>query len=257
MTTKLFSAAAKPSTPLSRLDLVAVMGSVTALTLLSWIYLMYLARSMSAMGAMMEPRLWSPPEAAAGFVMWTVMMAGMMLPSASPMLLLFTRLQGDRPGKWCRIAAFGAGYLLVWALFSVVATALQWGLQQFGLLAGSALTERSLAATVLVGAGLYQFTAPKQACLAHCQSPFGFLMSRWRAGTAGALRMGLRHGGYCLGCCWALMLILFVGGVMNLLWAAGLGVLALIEKVVPAGPWLARAVGVALLVAGLAMAAPA
>ena len=247
-----------PSTtaPLPRRDLLAVVGSLTALTLVAWAYLLALADAMMPIGAMGARTVWSPAAAAAGFVMWTAMMAGMMLPSASPMILLFTRLQGRRGGTWARTAAFGAGYLLVWTAFSAAATALQWGLQWLGLLAGDALNHKTAGGAVLVGAGIYQFTAVKQSCLARCQSPFGFLMSHWRAGNRGALQLGVLHGGYCLGCCWVLMLVLFVGGVMNLLWAAGLGALALVEKVVPAGPWLARAAGVGLVAAGIVVAMP-
>lgn len=244
------------STPLPHRDVLTVVGSLAALTVIAWAYLLSLASAMAPMGAMTAPMVWGPAEAAAGFVMWTVMMAGMMLPSASPMILLFTRLQGRRGGTWARTAAFGAGYLLVWTAFSAAATALQWGLQWLGLLAGDALNHNTAGGAVLVGAGLYQFTAIKQSCLARCQSPLGFLMSHWRAGTRGALQLGVSHGGYCLGCCWVLMLILFVGGVMNLLWAAGLGALALVEKVVPAGPWLARAAGVGLVAAGIVLATP-
>ncbi|MGA7802891.1 MAG: DUF2182 domain-containing protein [Gammaproteobacteria bacterium] len=246
-----------PPSPLSRRDLLAVVGSLAALTLLAWAYLAYLAGAMPAMTAMTEPRVWNPAEALAGFLMWTVMMAGMMLPSASPMILLFSRLQGGGTGKWPRTATFVGGYLLVWTAFSAAATALQWGLQWLGLLASTGLTHPAVGGAVLVGAGLYQFTTVKQACLAHCQSPVGFLMFHWRSGTRGALQMGLSHGGYCLGCCWVLMLILFVGGVMNLLWAAGLAALTLVEKVVPAGPWLARAAGLALVAAGVLLAVPA
>jgi predicted metal-binding membrane protein len=190
----------------------------------------------------MEP--WSITELAAILAMWMIMMIAMMLPSAAPTLLLFAstrRSQGDTGQPAIPIVVFATGYLLVWGGFSVAATALQAVLQQSMLLSPAlATTNVWLGAAILVTAGLYQLTALKHACLRRCRSPLGFLLSSWREGRAGALVMGLRHGAYCLGCCWALMALLFVGGVMNLAWVAALAVFVLAEKALARGPWLSR-----------------
>ncbi len=144
------------------------------------------------------------------------------------------------------------GYV-VWAAFSLVAVALQFGLDQAALLSPMMnTTSRALAGAVLIGAGLYQWTPLKQACLRRCSSPLQFLMTEWREGRRGAFVMGLRHGGYCLGCCWVLMLLLFVGGIMNIAWIAGIAVFVLVEKLAPAGHWIGRGAGVALILWGVA-----
>jgi predicted metal-binding membrane protein len=148
---------------------------------------------------------------------------------------------------------FGLGYILVWAAFSLVAVGLQFGLDQAALLSPMmSTTSATLAAVVLMAAGLYQWTPLKQACLRRCRSPLEFLMTEWRVGARGALVMGLRHGAFCLGCCWMLMLLLFVGGIMNVAWVAGIALFVLIEKVAPAGHWIGRAAGAALVVWGAA-----
>jgi len=181
--------------------------------------------------------------------MWLVMMIAMMLPSAAPMLLLFAGTQRrTASGHSSTLVAFAAGYLLVWGGFSVAAAALQALLQQRMLLSSDlAMTSAWLGAAVLGLAGVYQLTPLKDACLLRCQSPLGFLLGRWRDGVRGALVMGVRHGAFCLGCCWALMALLFVGGVMNLAWVAALAVFVLAEKAVARGAWLSRVSGVALI----------
>jgi predicted metal-binding membrane protein len=151
--------------------------------------------------------------------------------------------------------AFAAGYLLVWGGFSHFAVALQWGLEAARLLSPMLETsERWLGAAFLVAAGLWQLTPLKARCLSQCRSPLSFLMTRWRPGRAGALRMGLEHGLFCLGCCWFLMALLFFGGVMNLFWIAGLALYVLLEKTLPYGHWLGRVAGVALIAGGTALA---
>jgi predicted metal-binding membrane protein len=178
------------------------------------------------------------------------MMVAMMLPSAAPMLLLFAATQRGRAttGEPATVLAFAAGYLLVWGGFSVAAAALQALLQQAMLLSSNlAMTTGWLPPAILALAGIYQLTPLKHACLSRCRSPLGFLLSRWRDGIGGALAMGLRHGAFCLGCCWALMALLFVGGVMNLAWVAVLALFVLAEKALPRGPWLSRISGVALI----------
>ncbi|WP_145979730.1 DUF2182 domain-containing protein [Chelatococcus daeguensis] len=199
---------------------------------------------------------WRPGEAALMATMWFVMMVGMMLPSAAPMLLLYARVgrQAEASGKpFAATGWFAGGYLAAWALFSLLATTAQWTLQSLALLTPmAALASRSMGGLVLIAAGLYQFTPLKGACLSKCRSPLAFIQSHggFRRDPGGAFALGLRHGLYCIGCCVALMVLLFVGGVMNLLWVAGLAILVLGEKVLPFGTLLARVAGAALIAAG-------
>jgi predicted metal-binding membrane protein len=171
------------------------------------------------------------------------------------MLLLFAASRAGRGERGVSIAtlAFGLGYVTVWAGFSLGATVAQWGLHHAAMLssAGMALSSGRLSGVILIAAGIYQLTTWKGRCLTHCRSPLGFLVTNWRDGTIGAFRMGFRHGAYCLGCCWALMCVLFVVGVMNLLWIAALAILVLMEKTGPAGAVVARAAGVVLVAAGV------
>ncbi|NAO97189.1 DUF2182 domain-containing protein [Halomonas sp. MG34] len=170
-------------------------------------------------------------------LMWSVMMVAMMLPSASPMLLTFLRIHQQREREAGASAAtwvFIAGYLAVWLAFAVAAAIMQWALQQSALLSSSmGHVTPLLGGALLVTAGAFQFSDLKQACLNKCRSPLSFLMTEWREGNGGALIMGLRHGAYCTGCCWALMLLMFVGGVMSLVWMAGLALYFLAEKLLP------------------------
>ena len=192
--------------------------------------------------------------------MWWVMMIAMMVPSAAPMILLHARVarhgqeRGGVPGR-ASTAAFVAGYLACWLGFSAIATLLQFGLERFGLLDGMMMwpTERWLTAGLLIGAGLYQLSRLKTVCLTQCRSPAEFLARHWRPGRFGAFRLGVRHGAYCLGCCWALMLLLFAAGIMNLLWIAGLSILVLLEKLAPFGAALTKPLAVLLLFAGAAL----
>ena len=148
-------------------------------------------------------------------------------------------------------ALFGAGHLSIWIAFSAIAATMQWALHQAASLSDDmSVMSSSIAGVILIGAGLYQLSPVKSACLKRCQSPLGFLLTNWRDGNTGALELGLRHGLYCLGCCWALMLVLFVVGVMNLAWVAALTAFVLVEKFGPAGTWIARAGGLVLLGAG-------
>jgi predicted metal-binding membrane protein len=182
----------------------------------------------------------------------------MVVPGAAPTVLLYATVQRrqEATNPTLGTALFLAGYLAMWAAFSVLATLSQWGLD----LAGAMRMDMSVASTVLGGAiliaaGLYQFTSLKAVCLRHCQSPVLFLSQHWRRGPAGAFRMGLRHGAYCLGCCWFLMALLFFAGVMNLIWIAGLAIYVALEKFLPLGPWLSRAAGAALVGLGVAVIA--
>jgi len=198
---------------------------------------------------------WSAADFALNFAFWWAMMPGMMLPSAAPMILTFAtvnRRKRERGQPFVPTAAFTAGYLLAWGLFGAVATLADWGLERMALMSPATQALDPVLAAVVVGAaGLYQLTPLKAACLAHCRSPLDFALHHWRDGASGALRMGLEHGLYCLGCCWFLMALMFAAGIMSLLWMAAIAAFVLIEKLFPVGQWIARAGGVAML--GLAL----
>jgi predicted metal-binding membrane protein len=226
-------------------------------TLLAWLELgrqTWTMHSAMAAGIACELRPWTAADAALNFAMWAVMMVGMMVPSAVPMSLLFASVARKAAAQGRAVAptfAFVAGYVAAWTLFSAGATALQWGLEKTALLSPMLASASPLfGGAVLLGAGLYQLSPWKNACLDHCRAPARFLAGGWRPGGWGAFRMGFRHGLYCLGCCALLMGLLFFGGVMNLLWVAGLTLFVLVEKIAPRGIWIARAAGVGLVVAG-------
>lgn len=223
---------------------------------LAWLYLLYLARDMDSgmameMGGMPMHHAWTWLDAWLMFLMWAVMMVAMMLPGASPMILLYQRIAHQKMRRPRRsVALFASGYLLVWTAFSAIATLAQWALRQTGLVSDMMVSSSAaLSATLLLAAGAYQLSPWKENCLHHCQTPFAFVTQHWRSGPGGALVMGLHHGAYCLGCCWLMMALLFVGGVMNLLWIALLALIVLVEKLLP-GIWLARGLGIVLIAAG-------
>ena len=253
-------------------DQLTVLASLVVLAILSWIYIVHLAGHMpvGAQGPSAEPMNGMPmpgmatgspasqpsgtASLALGALMWFAMMIGMMLPSAAPMLMLYAHVQRRRAGAspLLRTALFGLGYLVVWAGFSLAAAAFQEALARTALLTpGLTLASTLIGGATLVAAGLYELTPLKQSCLAHCRGPVAFIAGHWRAGASGAVRMGLDHGFYCLGCCWALMLLLFVGGVMNLLWIAALACLVLIQKLLPAGRVITWVTSGTLVTAGL------
>jgi len=238
---------------------VAALGAIVAL---SWGYLFLAAADMRLSMAGMDRSMIMPPKGVVDLLlllaMWWIMMMGMMLPSAAPMILTFAHVNRSRRARgqtYVPTALFTAGYLLVWGGFSVAATLAQWALESATLLSAMDMTvdSRLLGGFLFLAAGLYQFTPIKQACLRFCWSPLGLVLNHWRDGAGGALRMGITHGLYCLGCCWVLMLLLFVGGVMNLLWIAGLGAIVLIEKLMPPGPWISRISGVLLTAYGFGL----
>jgi predicted metal-binding membrane protein len=179
----------------------------------------------------------------------------MMLPSAAPMLLLYAKAvrgKNRTHGALARTSLFAAGYAVAWAGFSLLATFAQWALHALALLSPEMVsTSAKLGGALLIVAGVFQWTKLKHACLSKCRSPLGFFMSEWRDGVRGAWVMGLRHGIYCVGCCWALMALLFVTGVMNLLWIAAISIFVLLEKIAPAGHWVARISGILLVAAGV------
>jgi predicted metal-binding membrane protein len=245
-----------------RYDRTPTVVLLILLPLVSWAWIVVMARDMygpmTGASTWMMTAVWDVRHLALLWAMWAVMMVGMMLPSASPVLLLYggvARRSATGASEASRqIYALAAGYLVVWALFSLAATALQRLLATLLLVSSMMeITSPVVGAMLLVIAGAYQLTPIKQACLRTCQSPLGFLMSRWRRGLAGAFRMGLEHGALCVGCCWALMLLLFVGGVMNLAVIAALTAFVAFEKLTPFGARDARISGVLLIAAALWM----
>jgi predicted metal-binding membrane protein len=241
---------------------VAVLSALAGVTAIAWAYLVVRAAGMGDMGAggamtLMEIRPWTGLDFLLMFLMWAVMMVGMMVPTAAPMTLLYAgmaRKAARQSTPMAPVALFVSGYIVMWSLFSVGATLAQWGLERAALLSPMMVaTSPRLGAGLLIAAGLYQLTPLKEACLEHCRSPAHFIAQHWQPGPAGAFRLGLRHGAYCLGCCWVLMLLLFVGGVMNLLWIAGLAVFVLLEKVPPLGKAGGKLAGGGLILAGIGL----
>ncbi len=246
-------------------DRYVVIGGLVFVGLASWLYILLGAgldvSEMTAMpggGPMTMSLAWTPAYFAMMVTMWWVMMVAMMLPSAAPLVLLFAtvnRKTRQRGQPYVPTGFFAAGYLVAWGGFSLFATFLQWGLERLALLSPHQHVMQTsslyLGAALLIGAGVYQLTPLKQACLRHCQSPIAFITHHWRQGTGGAFRMGLEHGLFCLGCCWVLMALLFHGGVMNLWWVGGLALYVLIEKLAPAGPQFSRYTGGLLILWGL------
>jgi predicted metal-binding membrane protein len=243
-----------------RYDRAPLLVLLVLLPLVSWMWIVVMARDMygpmTGASAWMMTATWDVPHLLLLWGMWAVMMAGMMLPSASPVLLSYGVIarRSARESAARQIYAFAAGYLMVWTVFSLGAAALQRVLAELLLVSSMMeITSPAVGATLLFIAGVYQLTPIKHACLRTCQSPLGFLMSRWRYGLSGAFRMGLKHGAYCVGCCWALMLLLFAGGVMNLIVIAALTAFVAFEKLAPFGVHGARISGVLLIIAGLWM----
>ena len=236
---------------------LAVLAGIAGVTLLSWAYLLHLTWQMDAAmqsGVACALHPWSRADFALTFAMWAVMMVGMMLPSATPMTLIYAGVvrKAARDGSVLPpTAVFVAGYLWAWTLFSAAATAAQWGLERAALLSPMLVsTSPRLGASLLIAAGIWQFTPWKDVCLSHCRNPVQFFAQNFRPGVRGALRLGFRYGLYCLGCCWLIMGLLFVGGVMNLLWIAALTLFVLAEKVLARGVWGARITGVAMIAVG-------
>ena len=239
-----------------RCDRAPAVVLLVLLPAVSWMWIIVMARDMygpmTGASAWMMTLNWDFRHLLLLWAMWAVMMTGMMLPSASPLVLLYgAGARRSEEGTAGRIYALAAGYLVVWTLFSLGATALQRALAALLLVSPMMeVTSSRMSAALLLVAGAYQLTPLKHACLRTCQSPLGFLMSRWRSGASGAFRMGLEHGAYCVGCCWALMLLLFAGGVMNLTVIAALTVFVGFEKLAPLGLHGARVSGILLVAAG-------
>jgi predicted metal-binding membrane protein len=237
-----------------RLEDLVVLGCLAAAALLAWLWL---AGGAATDHAMAMPSTWSAAYLGPAFAMWALMMVAMMLPSAAPMILLHARVAGHRGRRagWLESLLFALAYVAVWTGFAAAAALAQAALIAAGLLHAVALStgDAGLAAALLAAAGVYQFSEAKRACLHQCRSPLSFILRSWRPGLSGAMRLGFRHGLYCLGCCWLLMVLLFVGGVMNLAWIAALATLFIAEKYAPRRWRLSRLVGIGLLAAATAV----
>ena len=245
-------------------DRLIVLAGLAAMTLLAWGYMVREARGMTLTGACCcagmkmsgpDTNAWDTATLVPLFLMWAEMMVAMMLPSAAAMILTFARVQRNRREQERPFTATGIfvlGYLAVWTGFSGLAAIMQWVLHAKALLSPMMVsTSPLLGGGLLAAAGVFQWTKMKNACLTSCCSPLNFVMTAWREGKWGAFRMGLQHGAYCLGCCWVLMLLLFVAGVMNIWWIGVITGLVLIEKLAPRGLWLARVAGALFAAWGL------
>jgi predicted metal-binding membrane protein len=243
------------------------MAGVVGITVAAWVYVVGMAHRMETgsagmtgqsmapmMDAMSGVQPWTATEFGLRLAMWAVMMVAMMVPTAAPMTLLYAAVARKAAAQHNPLAptfVFVAGYLAMWALFSLVATIAQHALDQAALLSPMMRSNSgAFGAALLIAAGVYQFTPLKNACLRNCRAPAHFLSRYWRTGNLGAFRMGLRLGAYCLGCCWILMGLLFVGGVMNLLWIAAIAIFVLLEKTIPFGDVSGRFAGAAMILVG-------
>jgi predicted metal-binding membrane protein len=254
-----------------RRDRLVVLVALATITALAWGDVLWLAADMDMGGmemsgfrmipagvGLMTPAIapWHWFEFVLVLLMWIVMMVGMMTPSAAPMILIYARVGrvGMQQGEpFAATGWFGAGYLLVWSAFSLAATTVQWALERTTLLdSGMASSSRVLGSIVLLATGVYQWSSLKQRCLSHCRAPLAFIQQQggFRRDARGALLLGTKHGAYCLGCCWLLMALLFVGGVMNVLWIAAIAIFVLVEKVTPRGQLVARIAGLGFVVSG-------
>lgn len=237
----------------------AIVGlSLAGITALGWLYVIVEADKMSRMDeSMAMPHMMSWDASYLGFlfVMWSIMMVAMMVPSVTPMVMMFTtvnrkRRESDRTDL-VPVGVFASGYLIAWMAFSATAAVAQWTLHAAALVSPMMTSSSAiLGGALLIAGGIYQWTPLKYACLIHCRTPMSFLMTSWRPGRTGALVMGLHHGSFCVGCCWVLMALLFVAGVMNVLWVAAIAAFVFIEKVAPRGDLLGRVAGVLLVAAG-------
>jgi predicted metal-binding membrane protein len=245
-----------------RHDRIVVLSSLAGVIAIAWVYLLLGAgiemdeMDMGGGQIMLMAPPWTPRYAVLIFLMWSIMMMAMMLPSAAPTILLVSALARNRGiGHGAQAAGlFTLGYVMTWVGFSLVAALLQWGLDSAGVLSDAmAAKSAAVAGSVLIAAGVYQWTPLKQACLRHCRSPLAFLLHHWRKGAWGAVTNGMHHRFFCLGCCWMLMVLLFIGGLMNLLWIGALALLVLIEKTLPWGGRTSRVTGAALVAWGAVM----
>jgi predicted metal-binding membrane protein len=248
-------------------DRLAVLGGLGGVTVAAWVYIVVTAHRMATgsggmngqsmtptMDAMAGVKPWTATEFGLTFAMWALMMVAMMVPTAAPMTLMYAAVARQAAAQHNPLAptfVFVTGYITMWAIFSLVATDAQHALDRAALLSPMMMSASArLGAAILIVAGLYQLTPLKNACLKNCRAPAHFMSHYWRTGNLGAFRMGLRLGAYCVGCCWILMALLFVGGVMNLLWIAAIAIFVLLEKTIPFGNVSGRVAGAAMILFG-------
>ena len=242
-------------------DRYVVLFALLFLCVLSWLYIIYLYNQMYPMNmdalffAMPMTAKWQWTDFVLLFLMWFVMMIAMMTPSVAPLVIVFGMINRKRQQSQSPFVSSGyllIGYFLVWAAFSLFATLLQWLLQKISLLNPEMITtSKILGGVILISAGIFQFTPLKNTCLHYCRTPISFIHQYWKNGKSGALRMGIQNGFYCLGCCWILMLLLFVSGIMNILWIAIISLFVLLEKVFPTAKIISAAAGIALITYGI------
>ena len=242
-------------------DRLVIISGLLFITLLSWLYIIYLYQQMVYMDmnalffAMPMTPEWTAIDFILLFLMWLVMMIAMMTPSVAPLILIFAKVnrqrrQQDHP--FVNVVYLITGYFLVWAAFSLGATSLQWLLQQISLLNPEMkTTSKILGSMILIVTGIFQFTPLKQTCLKYCRTPLGFVLQHWKEGKSGALKMGLENGVHCVGCCWLLMVVLFVAGIMNLLWVGLITLFVLVEKISAGIKWIPYVAGLLLIVFGV------
>ena len=247
-----------------RRDRAIIITGLLVLCAISWYYIIYLYNQMYPVMNMdaflfampMSPE-WTLIDFLLLFLMWFVMMIAMMIPSVAPLVLIYAmvnRQKKTNQSPYVPAGYFLSGYLVVWAVFSIAATALQWFFQNLDWLNPDMIvTNKILGGSILIVAGLFQFTSLKEKCLTHCQTPVSFIHSHWQNGRSGALKMGIVNGWYCLGCCWILMVILFVSGIMNLLWIALISLFVLVEKLLPGVKWVSYVAGMVLVIYGVLM----
>lgn len=237
-------------------DRIIVFSGLVMITVFAWAYMIHMAMNMTGAGMhMAKPCLmhWGIGDIVHLFIMWTIMMAAMMLPAATPMIMMFATVNGQQSNgenplipTWL----FVLGYLAVWTVYSGLATLTQWGLHLSALLTHHmVITSPLLGGLLLLAAGIFQWTPFRDACMSKCRSPLGFLMTEWREGRRGALIMGLKAGMFCVGCCWLLMILSFVLGVMNMIWMAALTAFMLVEKIID-NKWISRTAGLILVAWG-------
>jgi predicted metal-binding membrane protein len=247
---------------LLRREQLLAFSCLAVVILISWAYMLHMAWEVSGAGTEITLAClmrWGPGDISHSFIMWATMMVAMMFPSATPMILMFTivnQQQGETQRPLIPTGLFVLGYFLVWTAYSALAAMAQWGLHVAALLSHNlVITSPLLGGVLLVAAGIFQWTPFRDACMSKCRSPLGFLMAEWREGRPGALIMGLKHGVNCVGCCWLLMLLSFVLGIMNMAWMAIVTVFMLVEKAYPGSQWVSRTTGLILVGWGLWIAA--
>ena len=241
-------------------DRTIIIFGLIGIVVLAWMYMLYLVLNMGnnlgSLISMPQTTAWNSADFVFVFIMWAVMMVAMMIPSAGPMIIIFSTLSRKRREQHTPYVSTGVflfGYLSVWTFYSTLATLGQWVLHTASLLSPMMMiiSNPILTSVLLLIIGVFQFTPTKYVCLTHCQTPLDFILNKWQDGRRGAFNMGISNGNYCLGCCWALMSLLFVVGVMNILWIAIIAAFILVEKLVIANYQISRLSGTVIIIWGI------